>query len=286
MTSALFPHSSYYPIPRPLLRFFPALTVILLFFGTALEAAGADTAVGSDTCPVLLSMLDSPPRPILQKVAPYPEEWKKQGIAGGVLLRYVVDAQGRVIDIRILHSTDPRFNEMCISMVKGWKFQPALFEGAPVAFSVVQPIAYAATPEERRKLTETLQKEDSIVDTQLDNKPKATHVVDPDYPKGESRTTTLTATAVIVVDEEGRVRDVGIRGSDLSRAFRIEIQRSLLQWNFEKGLKDGKVVSWRAEVMYIINPRGPDGKLLNPPTLFDKPLIMTMSSVLPLKDVK
>jgi|GEM_PF-5234414 TonB family protein len=263
-------------------RFIPYLVFLAsqFFFGTGLSAANTTGNVGSDDCPVLLSMLDVPLHPVSQKIAPYPEDLKKQKIAGGVLLYFVINAEGRVILVHVLNSTEPRFNETCINMVKDWKFQPPLFKGAPISCSVLQPIAYAPTPEGRRELADVLQKNASLIDSQLDNRPKATRNVDPEYPKGEPKTTTYGASAVVVVDVDGNVMDAKVSGKDLPRSFQIEILSSLLQWKFEKGIKDGKVVPWRAEVIYLINPRRPDGKLLNSPSPFDKPLIMTMSSVL------
>ena len=265
-----------------------ALSVVLLFSvpATPLSAGETERVLGSEDCPVLPLMLDAPPQAISCKPAPYPEEWKTQGISGAVLLYYVINAEGKAVRVRVLSSTDHRFDEMCVATAKAWQFQPPQFEGRAVACSVVQPVAYASTPEERKRLVGVLQSQASFADTQLENHPRAISTVDPEYPKNESRTLTLGVSAVVVVDEEGCVREASVSGKDLPHAFRIEILRSLLKWRFEKGMKNGAAVPWRAEVTYLINPRGPDGKLLNPPSPLDKPLIITMSSILPRKEKK
>jgi protein TonB len=52
-----------------------------------------------------------------------------------VILLAVVDKDGRVGEIEVMKSPDPRwgFDLAAIDAVKQWRYQPALMNGAPVA---------------------------------------------------------------------------------------------------------------------------------------------------------
>jgi protein TonB len=65
----------------------------------------------------------------------YPELARKAGVQGTVVLLIVIDQDGRVGEIEVLRSPDPRFgfDLAAIEAVKQWRYQPALLAGRPVA---------------------------------------------------------------------------------------------------------------------------------------------------------
>lgn len=57
--------------------------------------------------------------------ATYPPEAREAGVEGFVVVRYDVDAEGRVINARVVEST-PRgvFDEAALAAVTRWRFRP------------------------------------------------------------------------------------------------------------------------------------------------------------------
>jgi protein TonB len=71
----------------------------------------------------------------LAKVAPvYPLHATRRGIEGKVQVQFLVTADGRVADIKIL-AADPEkvFDQSVIDCVSRWRFQPGRVQGIPVA---------------------------------------------------------------------------------------------------------------------------------------------------------
>lgn len=78
-----------------------------------------------------------PPR-IIRKVDPiYPEEAKKAGVQGIVILEAETDAEGNVVRTKILRSI-PLLDQAAIDAVRQWKYEPPLIDGRPrgVIFTV------------------------------------------------------------------------------------------------------------------------------------------------------
>ncbi|MFO7911796.1 MAG: energy transducer TonB [Desulfotignum sp.] len=71
----------------------------------------------------------------LAKVAPvYPLHAARRGIEGKVQVQFLVTADGRVEDIKILASAPEEvFDQSVIDCVSRWRFQPGRVEGIPVA---------------------------------------------------------------------------------------------------------------------------------------------------------
>jgi len=73
-----------------------------------------------------------PPR-LLHEVKPdYPEEARRQGVAGEVELEIVVRRDGSVGDIRLLRGLGHGLDAKAIDAVRRWRFAPARRLGAPV----------------------------------------------------------------------------------------------------------------------------------------------------------
>jgi protein TonB len=64
----------------------------------------------------------------------YPAIARRARIQATVVLRIVIDADGRVGAIEVLRSPDPRwgFDLEAIEAVKQWRYRPAVLHGAPV----------------------------------------------------------------------------------------------------------------------------------------------------------
>lgn len=78
-----------------------------------------------------------PPR-LLKKVEPkYPEEARKAGVEGVVILSVRTDKKGNIENVMVLRSI-PLLNEAAIDAIKQWKYEPLILDGkpCPVVFTV------------------------------------------------------------------------------------------------------------------------------------------------------
>ncbi len=72
----------------------------------------------------------------------YPPFAKKAEIEGQVLLRFLVNEEGRVIDIKIVKSLNELLNAAAIKAVSKWRYSPARQRDKPVKVWVVQPVRF------------------------------------------------------------------------------------------------------------------------------------------------
>ena len=61
----------------------------------------------------------------------YPQEALNAGVSGMVIIEAVIDTQGSVHSAKVLRSI-PLLDSAAVDAVKGWRFAPTLFNGAPV----------------------------------------------------------------------------------------------------------------------------------------------------------
>ncbi|MBN1222997.1 MAG: energy transducer TonB [Candidatus Aminicenantes bacterium] len=76
---------------------------------------------------------------LIKRVNPvYPEEARKSGIQGIVLLEAQIDEQGRVSQVKILKSESAILNDPAVDAVKQWVYEPYIVDGKParVLFTV------------------------------------------------------------------------------------------------------------------------------------------------------
>ena len=78
------------------------------------------------------------PTPIRRITPVYPEKCKKDKIEGTVILEIKIDAEGNVVDARILKSIHPELDKAAMEAIKKWKYRPVLKDDkpAPVVFAV------------------------------------------------------------------------------------------------------------------------------------------------------
>jgi D-alanyl-D-alanine endopeptidase (penicillin-binding protein 7) len=75
-------------------------------------------------------------RPVVVQQTPpvYPEDARKRGAEGMVVVNSVVDEQGRVKDLEVERSSGhPDLDQSALDAVATWRFQPATLDGEPVA---------------------------------------------------------------------------------------------------------------------------------------------------------
>lgn len=88
--------------------------------------------------------LDGPLTSMARIPPVYPIGAKRRGIEGWVKVRFVVDTQGNVGDIRIVEGKpEGLFDKSVIRCVSRWRFKPGTVEGVPVRTEVVTTVRFA-----------------------------------------------------------------------------------------------------------------------------------------------
>jgi len=83
---------------------------------------------------------DVKPPKLIKKVDPiYPDEAKKQGISGVVLLSVRSNEQGNIVGVKIVKSPHELLSKAAVEAVKQWKYEPMLIKGKPM------PIIFTVT---------------------------------------------------------------------------------------------------------------------------------------------
>lgn len=65
-------------------------------------------------------------------VPAFPDEMRKKGVEGLVVLPVLVGSEGRVADIRVVAGKEP-FLSAAIEVVRSWRHEPARVDGSPTA---------------------------------------------------------------------------------------------------------------------------------------------------------
>jgi TonB family protein len=77
----------------------------------------------------------------------YPYELSAAGISGRVVVSLVIDATGRVRDVRAVESTHQAFEAAAVAAVSKWQFDPGMKEGRMVNTQVSQALEFSAKPD-------------------------------------------------------------------------------------------------------------------------------------------
>ena len=97
----------------------------------------------------------APVPPSLLEVRPnYPEAAQKAGLTGRVVLKFKVDEDGSVSDVRVLKG-DEIFRKPAIEAVKRLRYQPAELDGKPVPVWMTQRIAFALPKNQDETVSDT-----------------------------------------------------------------------------------------------------------------------------------
>ena len=90
--------------------------------------------IGSSVDPSSMNM--NPPE--------YPREAMRSGIEGTVVLLVDIDARGNVLDVRVERSSRNRdMDRSAVRAARGWRFNPAVENGVPVASTVRVPVDFS-----------------------------------------------------------------------------------------------------------------------------------------------
>ncbi len=115
-----------------------------------LAAANAtDAGLSSPVFPV--EEVDQKPKATSQPRPIYPFEMCRSGTPGSALLSFIVDAEGRVYDVKAVKSTHPDFAGAAIKAVSQWEFQPGQKGGKNVNTRMLVPIGFTVAEGSNRQ---------------------------------------------------------------------------------------------------------------------------------------
>lgn len=92
-------------------------------------------------------MLDRVPAPKFQARPQYPFEMRRQGIAGEVVVDFIVDPRGDVQQAYALRSSRREFEAAAVLAVTKWKFRPGRKGGKDVHTHMQVPIVFSLNEE-------------------------------------------------------------------------------------------------------------------------------------------
>ncbi len=85
---------------------------------------------------------ETPPAAVTRVQPEYPELARKAGIEGTVLVKILVDKEGRVRDAILLRGIGAGLDEAALEAIRKWVYTPAIQNSRPVAVWVAQPILF------------------------------------------------------------------------------------------------------------------------------------------------
>jgi TonB family protein len=80
----------------------------------------------------------------LTRVAPeFPDEFRQRHLHGEVVVQFIVDENGRVIEAATIRSAHPELARLAVEAVRKWTFRPAMRDGHPIRTVIQNPISFA-----------------------------------------------------------------------------------------------------------------------------------------------
>jgi len=104
--------------------------------------SGPGEGSGPDVKTYNLDLLDHTPEAVRQQDPIYPWPAKQTGETGEVVVTFVVDESGRVLNPHVVSSTDQIFEEPTVRAIGQWRFAPGTVHGVPVRFRMSVPVAF------------------------------------------------------------------------------------------------------------------------------------------------
>ncbi len=98
--------------------------------------------VTASIVPAFAQSKTEPPVPVRTVAPEYPDELRREGVSGLVMVKCSIDVQGNVSEAEVEKSSNAAFEKPAVTAIKKWKFKPAKQDGAPVAIKVSIPVKF------------------------------------------------------------------------------------------------------------------------------------------------
>ena len=105
--------------------------------------AGGGAGAGGTPALFDLDSLDQRPEPLVRVTPVYPDDLRRDGLTGSVLVSFIVDAAGQVKEPHILESSRHGFEASALAAITQWTFRPGKKGGRAVnTRNVQQPFSF------------------------------------------------------------------------------------------------------------------------------------------------
>ncbi|MCZ6671471.1 MAG: energy transducer TonB [Verrucomicrobia bacterium] len=120
----------------------PSLILIsfALVFGSYLSFA--ETKPAEPIKAYELEELDKEPEALIRIAPKYPKILKRNRKNGTVIIQFIVDEMGKVIDPKIVKSTNALFDPPSLEAVVQWKYKPGMKDGKAVRTRIELPLKF------------------------------------------------------------------------------------------------------------------------------------------------
>jgi TonB family protein len=87
-------------------------------------------------------IVDQEPVIIFRAAPRFPSQLEGTSAGGTVFVSFVVSKSGKVVDLKIVSSTNSDFDEASLNAVRQWRYKPAMKDGKPVEFAMHIPVQF------------------------------------------------------------------------------------------------------------------------------------------------
>ncbi len=173
----------------------------------------------------------------------YPKEAIRDSLEGKVFLKFMVNLDGSVSDVRVLRGTEV-FRQAAIDAVSQVRFKPAEHNGEPVAIWMTQPITFRLPKQQSTPPVPVDADSSEVLEFfVVEVKPKVLHAVEPVHPE-EALRDSLEGRVFLrfMVNVDGSVSDVRVLRVIGSEVFRQAAIDGISQYRFKPAEHNGKIV--------------------------------------------
>jgi TonB family C-terminal domain len=111
--------------------------------GSAIDSAQGGGS-GASGFGYALNMVDKKPQVLKRGPVPYPESARRSGLAGNVVLRFLLSEKGEISHLQVIHAEPLEvFNNSALTAIQKWKFSPAVKDGKAVPAWVELPLHFS-----------------------------------------------------------------------------------------------------------------------------------------------
>ena len=173
----------------------------------------------------------------------HPEEALRDSLEGKVFLKFIVNVDGSVSDVRVMRGPEV-FHQAAIDGISQYRFKPAEHNGKPVAVWMTQPVSFRLPKQQTTPPVPIVadSSEAKVLEFfRVEVKPKVMHSVKPVHPD-EALRDSLEGKVFLkfMVNEDGSVSDVSVlRGQEVFHQAAID---AVLQFRYKPAEHNGKVV--------------------------------------------
>ncbi len=172
---------------------------------------------------------------LIKKVDPvYPDEAKKAGVEGVVILEATIDTEGNVAKVKVLKGEHESLNKAAAEALKQWKYNPATLKGKPMPVNVTVTMKFKLDGKE----TEARKPAEGSGHPG----PTVIKKVHPTYPE-EARKEGIEGTVILeaTIDTEGNVSSVKVLKGGIDSLNTAAIE-AVKQWKYEPVIVEGKAM--------------------------------------------